>query len=105
MDSFSGFHRTTEQVRTGMTEAESLGSNPTAATFSKNCRGQVILTLRTKIKLFPSGIRKGRGTRDEIANILWLIGQAREFQKNIYFYLLIMPKPLTVWITRNCGKF
>ena len=28
-----------------------------------------------------------------------------EFQKNIYFFLLTMPKPLTVWITVNCGKF
>ena len=32
-----------------------------------------------------AGFRKGRGTRDEIANICWIIGKAREFQKNIYF--------------------
>ena len=32
-----------------------------------------------------SGFRKGRGTRDQIANILWIIEKAREFQKNIYF--------------------
>ena len=32
-----------------------------------------------------SGFRKGRGTRDQIANILWIIKKAREFQKNIYF--------------------
>ena len=32
-----------------------------------------------------AGFRKGRGTRDQIANILWLIEKAREFQKNIYF--------------------
>ena len=31
--------------------------------------------------------------------------KAREFQKNIYSALLTMPKPLTVWITMNCGKF
>ena len=31
-----------------------------------------------------SGFRKGRGTRDQIANIFWIIGKAREFQKNIY---------------------
>ena len=49
--------------------------------------------------------RKGRGTRDQIANILWIIEKARKFQKNIYFYLLTMPKPLTVWVTTNCGKF
>ena len=50
--------------------------------------------------------RKGRGTRDQIANIHWIMEKAREFQKNIYFcFLLTMPKPLTVWITINCGKF
>ena len=51
-----------------------------------------------------SGFRKGRGTRDQIANICWIIRKAREFQKSIYF-CLTMPKPLTVWITINCGKF
>ena len=42
---------------------------------------------------------------DQIANIRWIIEKAREFQKNIYSALLTMPKPLTVWITINCGKF
>ena len=51
-----------------------------------------------------AGFRKGRGTRDQIANIRWIIGKAREFQKNI-ICLLTMPKPLTVWNTTNCGKF
>ena len=51
-----------------------------------------------------AGFRKGRGTRDEIANICWITEKAREFQKNIYFCLLSMSKPLTVWITINCGK-
>ena len=52
-----------------------------------------------------AGFRKGRGNRGQIANICWAIEKAREFQKNIYSALLTMPKPLTVWITRNCGKF
>ena len=52
-----------------------------------------------------AGFRKGRGTRDQIATIHWIIKEAREFQKNIYFCLLTMPKILTVWITINCGKF
>ena len=56
------------------------------------------------------GFRKGRGTRDQIANICWIIKKAREFQekkkKNTSISaLLTMPKPLTVWITVNCGKF
>ena len=49
--------------------------------------------------------RKGRGTRDQIANIRWIIEKAREFQKNIYFASLTTLKPLTLWITTNCGKF
>ena len=51
-----------------------------------------------------AGFRKGRGTRDQITNIRWIIEKAREFQKNMYS-LLTMPKPLTVWVTINCGKF
>ena len=35
-----------------------------------------------------AGFRKGRGTRDKIANICWIMEKAREFQKNIYFYFI-----------------
>ena len=49
--------------------------------------------------------RKGRGTRDQIANIRWIMEKARQFQKTSISALLTMPKPLTVWITINCGKF
>ena len=52
-----------------------------------------------------AGFRKGRGTRDQIANICWIIEKAREFQKTSISALLTMPKPSTVWITINCGKF
>ena len=51
-----------------------------------------------------AGFIKGRGTRDQIANIRWIMEKAREFQKNIYFCLLIMPKPLTVWISSTNWK-
>ena len=51
-----------------------------------------------------AGFRKGRGTRDQIANICWIIKKAREFQKNIYFCFIDYTKAL-VWITTNCGKF
>ena len=55
---------------------------------------------------FQAGFRKGRGARDQVANIHWIIKKARAFQKNIYFcFIDYMPKPLTVWITINCGKF
>ena len=50
--------------------------------------------------------RKDRGTRDQIANIHWIMQKAGEFQKKTSISaLLIIPNLLTVWITRNCGKF
>ena len=49
--------------------------------------------------------RKGRGTRDQIANIHWIMEKAREFQNNIYFCSIDYSKSLTVQITTNCGKF
>ena len=53
-----------------------------------------------------AGFRKGRGTRDQIANIRWIMEKGREFQKKISISaFLTMSKPLTVWITINCGKF
>ena len=52
-----------------------------------------------------AGYRKGRGTSDQIANICWITGKAREFQKNIYFCLMATPKSLIVWITINYRKF
>ena len=53
-----------------------------------------------------AGFRKGRGTRDQVASICWIMEKAREFQKKAFISaLLTMPKPLTVWITINCWKF
>ena len=52
-----------------------------------------------------AGFRKGRGTRDQIASIHWIMEKAREFQKNVYFCFIDHAKPLTVWIITNCGKF
>ena len=52
-----------------------------------------------------AGFRKGRGTRGQIANIHLITEESRKFQKTSTFALLTMPKPLTVWITTNCGKF
>ena len=50
-----------------------------------------------------AGFRKGRGIRDQIANIRWLIEKARELQKNIYLYFIDYAKAF-VWIMTNCGK-
>ena len=51
------------------------------------------------------GFRKGRGTRDQIANIHRIIEKAREFQKKSTSALLTTPKSWTMWITTTCGKF
>ena len=51
------------------------------------------------------GFRKGRGTRDQISNIYWIMEKEESSRKTSISALLIMPKPLTVWITINCGKF
>ena len=54
---------------------------------------------------FQAGFRKGRGTRDQIANICWIMEKQESSRKTSISALLTMPKPLTVWITINCGKF
>ena len=60
-----------------------------------------------------SDFRKGRGTRDQIANIRWIIEKAREFQKNIYFCFIDYAKAFDcveklnceIKLNLNCGKF
>ena len=52
-----------------------------------------------------AGFRKGRGTRDQIANIRRIMEKARQFQKTIYLCFIDYAKALTMWITINCGKF
>ena len=51
-----------------------------------------------------AGFRKGRGTRDQIANIHWIIEKTRDFQKNIYLCFTDYVKAF-VWIITNCRKF
>ena len=51
-----------------------------------------------------AGFRKGRGTRDQIANIHWIIEKQDSSRKTSISAVLTMPKPLTVCITINCGK-
>ena len=47
-----------------------------------------------------AGFRKGRGTKDQIANICWIIKEAREFQKNIYFYFIDYAKAFN-WVDHD----
>ena len=52
-----------------------------------------------------AGFRKGRGTRDQIANIRWIIEKAREFQKSIYFCFIDYAKAFDCVHHHNCVKF
>ena len=52
-----------------------------------------------------AGFKKGRGTRDQISNIFWIIKKQEGSRKTSISAFLTMPKPLTVWITIDCRKF
>ena len=59
-----------------------------------------------ELPVVQADFRKGRGTRDQIGNIRWITKKKQESsRKTSISALLTMPKPLTVWITTNCGKF
>ena len=58
-----------------------------------------------EIPAVQAGFRKGRGTTDQIANIRWIMEKQESSRKTSISALLTMPKPLTLWITTNCGKF
>ena len=51
-----------------------------------------------------AGFRKGRGTRDQIVDIRWLLEKQDDSRKSSNSVLLTILKPLTVWITTHCGK-
>ena len=57
-----------------------------------------------KLPDVQAGFGRGRGTRDQTANICW-VTEKESSRKTSISALLTMPKPLTVWITTNCGKF
>ena len=61
--------------------------------------------LNLEVSDVQAGFQKGKGTRDQIANIRWIMKKAKEFQRNIYFCFSDYAKPLTVWITTNSVNF
>ena len=95
-------------------EALPKNAQTTAQLHSSHMLGKVMLKiLQARFQQYvnrelpdvQAGFRKGRGSRDQIANICWIIEKAREFQKNIYFYFIDYARAFIVWITINCGKF
>ena len=69
--------------------------------FSKHAQARLQKYVNCELPDVQTGFRKGRGTRDQIANICWIIKKAREFQKDIYFCYIDYAKPVTVCITTN----
>ena len=82
-----------------------LHSSHTCKVLLKILQARVQQYVNHELPDVQSGFRKGRETRDQIANIHWIIDKAREFQKNIYFCFIDYAKAFAVWITINCGKF
>ena len=71
----------------------------------KILQGRLQQYMNHEISDVQDGFRKGRGTKDQIANIHWIIEKARVPKKTPISALLTMPKLLTVWITTNGRKF
>ena len=65
-------------------------NNPLFSTFQARLQQYV----NRELPDVQAGFRKGRGTRDQIANICWIIEEAREFQENIYFCFIDYAKAL-----------
>ena len=82
-------------------------------TITLTSRQQMLKTLQARLQKYMKrevpdaqvGFRKGRGTRDQIANIHWIIEKAREFQKNIYFCFTDYVKAFDCVDHDNSGKF
>ena len=75
--------------------------------------GRIMLkTLQAKLQLYvnqdypavQAGFGKGRGTKDQIANISWIMKKQESSRKTSISVLLTIPKPLTVWIKTDCGN-
>ena len=67
----------------------------------KILQGRLQQYMNHELLYVQGGFRKGTGISDQIANIHWIIGKSREFQKKSTSALLIMPKAFTVYITKQ----
>ena len=72
---------------------------------SKILQARLQQHMNQELPYVQDDFRKSRRTRDRIANISWITEKARELQKTSTSASLTMVKPLTMWITTNCGEF
>ena len=78
----------------------------TSKVMLKNLQARLQQYVNRELPDVHAGFRKGRGTRVQIANIRWIMEKKQESsRKTSISALLTMTKPLTMWITVNCGKF
>ena len=70
----------------------------------KNLQARLQQYVNQELQEVQAVLVKGRGTRDQIVSIHWIVEKARECQKNTYLCFMTMLKPLTVWIISNCGN-
>ena len=77
----------------------------TSKVMLKSLQARLQQYVNSELPDVPACFRKCRGTRNQIANIHWIIEKAKEFHKNIYFCFIDYAKAFDVWITINCGKF
>ena len=114
-EKLSGGHRTGKDQFSFQSQRKAMPKNAqmTAIALLSHASKVMLKILQARLQQYvnweipdvQAGFRKGSGTRDQIANICWIIKKAREFQKKSTSVLLTMPKPWTVWVTTNCGKF
>ena len=78
--------------------------SPTSKIMLKILQARLQQYVNCGIPNVQTGFRKGRGARDQVVNIRWIIEKAREFLKNIYFSFMTIPEALTVWITHQKKK-
>ena len=71
---------------------------------AQNLQARLQQYVNQELSDVQAGFREDRGTRDQIANIHWIIEKAREYHENIYLCFIDYTK-VFVWITTNCGKF
>ena len=111
-EKLSSGHRTEKSVFIPISKAMPKNVQTTTRWHSSHTSQVRLKILQARLQLYvnceltdvQAGFRKGRGNRDQIANIHWVIEKAKEFQKNIYFCFFDCAKSF-VWITTNCGQF
>ena len=105
----SSGHRTGKGQFSFQSQRKAMPKNAQTTTLISHAHKVMLKILQAKLQQYmnlelpdvQAGFRKGRGTRDQIANICWIIKKAESSRKRSISALLNMPKPLTVWITTN----